>query len=394
MGSNLLRQALTNSQKRFADLHQKGRLRAVLVETSYFMVSGLDRVGVPGSREAWVWLWSRIYREPVIRMDAAGKPVVAAKPFVDAAGNRYLDDKGQPIDVADCGANRLVQLEGDDATWKRFRGLATDAGHLLEDAPSSIQSRFPPETLGLAEAPLRWICALFDLAWARIPGSPLRPEIDKSVQVEIDPDVVNPATLVGDIPAEISHQPRGGGGLAHPDWLKSEPWRMNIPLTGWPHFVSAHPTPNTVRGVSDPPGWFSTLEDVVQASVHAIDILLEDIPPEDEKQRRKTSRSKSLGASQRANETRIVLIGALMAHHRFGGTNQNLDAATQQELMQLTGWRQSKLSRAIKKLFGSRGMAAYKGICAQKGIQGFLQKDKDGTAKVEAMDDVYPEEEE
>ena len=170
MGSQLLQQALilqqalTSLRERFVRLGRKGRLRAVLVETPVFVhTPGSGLGGVPGSRGKFVWVWSRAYREPAIRVDATGNPVVIATAFVDVQGNPQLNDEGRPIDFSDCGAVRVVQLEGDNTIWDQFKELAADAGHVLETAPSSIRDRFPHETLGLNEPPLRWLCASLTL---------------------------------------------------------------------------------------------------------------------------------------------------------------------------------------------------------------------------------------
>ena len=228
-------------------------------------------------------------------------------------GKTTIEYAGQPIDFADCGANRVVELVGVATNWDQMEELATDAGHLLDNVQPPIQGHFPSETLRLAEAPLRWICALFDLAWAKIPESPLRTEIDKSVWVEIDPDVVDPNTLPGDMPADmfpatdaatdgphasaaanasaeealegfdvesegIEDLPNGQRIQHRP---KSRPWRRRIPLAEWPRFVREFPCLAALRFVSEPPEWYSTLADVTAASVYAIDIFLADIALKD-----------------------------------------------------------------------------------------------------------------
>ncbi len=269
-----------------------------------------------------------------------------------------------------------------------------------------------PRRRGRREA-LCWdgFCALFDLAWARIPGSPLRAETDKSVLVAIDPDVVYPDTLPGDVLANTPAE--SDDGAAEPDDLvpeaadeddspkrkkgrssrKSQPWYRDIALAEWPHFVNEHPWKNAVRGVSDPPEWFSTLADVVHASVYAIDILLADIAAAEEEKKPKTPRPKKPGLATHAHNTQAVPSGLAhvsKVHHRFGEADENLDAATQRELIAITQWTQSKLSRAIQSLFGPRGMAAYKELSAGEAIKGFLSKKEDGTREVEAVGEVSP----
>jgi hypothetical protein len=142
--------------------------------------------------------------------------------------------------------------------------------------------------------------------------------------------------------------------------------------------------------VTDPPEWFSTLADVVQASVDAINVLLDDIPAEVDGAKPKKPRSKKSGPSKQAQSTDLIVLAALLSHHRVGSPEPNKEAATQQELMQLSKLEQSTVSRTMKKLFGPRGMAAYKGVCAAETIEGFLKKKEDGTTEVETTDDLSP----
>jgi hypothetical protein len=177
-------------------------------------------------------------------------------PFVDDGGDPQLNDEGQPIEFANCGAIRRVFVEGDSEIWRRFAKLATATGHLLESPLPFIQDYFPPETLKLADSPLRWLCAIFDLAWARIPESPLRPNIDKSVRIKIDSNVRS----FGRLPSQTSSYKR-------------------ILLVNVSRFANEYQQNGVIRGVGNPPEWFSTLDDVVQASVDAIEILLAEIGP-------------------------------------------------------------------------------------------------------------------
>ena len=203
---------------------------------------------------------------------------------------------------------------------RRFKKLAADAGHLLVSLPSAFQRFIPPETLGLADLPMCWVLGLFDLAWANIPGSPLHRETNKTVQFGIDPDIVDPDTGRGDIPADdlstfvlpgsedeseevISdtapqdallggkkgRKPRTAkkiGSRPEPflrpckkGKLGSKVWTNNIPLVDWPNYVKEYPRKDAICNVNDPPEWFSELTDVVQASIYAIDILLTDPSP-------------------------------------------------------------------------------------------------------------------
>ena len=285
MGSQLLQQALilqqalTSLRERFVRLGRKGRLRAVLVETPVFVhTPGSGLGGVPGSRGKFVWVWSRAYREPAIRVDATGNPVVIATAFVDVQGNPQLNDEGRPIDFSDCGAVRVVQLEGDNTIWDQFKELAADAGHVLETAPSSIRDRFPHETLGLNEPPLRWLCASLTLHGHGYLDRHclLRPTNRYGSRSTLTwPNLIHSLVICLRKSSTISPTP-----------VRADlcPGTGISPSRTGRDFVTEHSWRDAIRGVTDPPEWFSTLADVVQASVYAIDVLLADIEAEVEEQ--------------------------------------------------------------------------------------------------------------
>jgi hypothetical protein len=93
------------------------------------------------------------------------------------------------------------------------------------------------------------------------------------------------------------------------------------------------------------------------------------------------------GRNGRQNKTaqeQVLLIAALMRHHRISDSEVNWEPATQKELQTLTTWKQPKVSRMMKKLFGSGPMQAYRASCKERTIQGFLLRRDDGSHDVEA----------
>ncbi|NLE59921.1 MAG: hypothetical protein GX616_16335 [Planctomycetes bacterium] len=293
MRLDLLKQTMTTLRERFSELQDRGRLKAELVESPILVRQpGMRPRKPPGSRGESVWIWSTTYRLPLVRQDVNGNPVVAEEALVDVDGNPWLDEAGRPIDYADCGAVRVVSLYGDAEVWPTFERLAADAGHLLSNSPSLIRDHFAPETPAMQPEPLRWICAVFDLAWARVPGSALRPETDKVVRVTIDMNLADPdppedddnADSTDDTEPESTQEPPSSedatGETLTNRRRRTEPFEYMprvryIPLDDLPRYLDAFPHPDALGGFTDPPEWLSTLDDVIQASVHALDILLD-----------------------------------------------------------------------------------------------------------------------
>jgi len=98
-----------------------------------------------------------------------------------------------------------------------------------------------------------------------------------------------------------------------------------------------------------------------------------------------TVKRKLRGKGKSAGGDTLVLQGALLKHHGYGTDEFNWTPATQKDLKKLTGWHQSKVSRTMKELFGSKPMKTYNQKCAGQTIRGFLQKFDDGTIRVEAI---------
>jgi hypothetical protein len=181
---------------------------------------------------------SVIYRQPILIREAAGLHVDERFAFDDPIfdENGYLVIRipdGRILPVR-CGAMRRISLGGD--LRYTFQDLARAADSVLENSPPSVTGLLPPDTLAVKEPIVRWVMAVFDLAWAEVPGSPLRISTPKSLEGK--------GTL-----AEIQ---RG-----------REPPASSDPGTSVP-----------VPDRSVMPTWSATIADVARASGYAIDILL------------------------------------------------------------------------------------------------------------------------
>jgi hypothetical protein len=115
-------------------------------------------------------------------------------------------------------------------------GLARQAGALLDDAPEPCRALLPAETLVTDVRELRWHFAVFDLARLKLRGS----------------------TLKSDRRAWT-----GGVSCKLDDLQDTRKSRLA----------------DAVAAIPDPPDrWYATLEDMLQASLAAIDILVEAVP--------------------------------------------------------------------------------------------------------------------
>jgi hypothetical protein len=136
------------------------------------------------------------------------------------------------------GPIRRVNLYGADAAQERLMPCLADAGHLLAGLPrDELPVPIPPPTLATKETSKRWLYVLFDLAWAEIPGSLLRPSKPRCawyLNVWIPVRTIETHRIYGD----------------------------RLPFA------------EILRKIPYPPTWCSTIDDVAQASIYAIDILL------------------------------------------------------------------------------------------------------------------------
>lgn len=148
------------------------------------------------------------------------------------------------------GIVREVNLYGAHAVRDNLNPCFADAGHLLAAlSPNDFPVPIPPATLATDDESRRWLYFLFDLAWAEIPGSLVRAATPPSA------------------------------------WYKGG--SINLPSLDVYRGYAAQGT--EVRGpladfckfIPDSPAWYSVIDDVVQASLYAIDVLLTVAAPSD-----------------------------------------------------------------------------------------------------------------
>ena len=151
----------------------------------------------------------------------------------------------EPPEIVDPGASRTVKFFGQSESHDRFVPLAKDAGNLVPIMPADcFPVPIPTETLETDTPEIRWCYFLFDLAWARIPGSPLRPSKDKMA-------------WYGHTSITLASFPQAR--------IRLKPIADRFP---------------------DQPHWFSVIDDIVQASLYATDILLLAKKPSEEADQR------------------------------------------------------------------------------------------------------------
>jgi len=238
MAADLLRVGLQRLQDRFSKASEVGRkLQGCLIE--WPALGGKPQNDPPEfSGQTWVWHALGGYRPAGVVRDENGCPTFSDKLTYDRDGKPIANTAGQPY-AYDRGACRAIQLYGTYEARDALKPILVAAGTLLAGTPADgFPVSIPPATLREGDPLRRWLYLLFDLAWAKIAGSPLRVSVDKSAWHESTSVTLETVLLY-----RGSLQPFG----------PIEAMLANIP---------------------DPPTWYSVLDDVAQASVHALDILL------------------------------------------------------------------------------------------------------------------------
>ena len=100
--------------------------------------------------------------------------------------------------------------------------------------------------------------------------------------------------------------------------------------------------------------------------------------------KRKGRRPAKESRHNRTAHEQVLLLVALMQHHRINDGEINWEPATQKDLERLTEWNQSKVSRMMRTLFGEKPMQVYRSHCKGRTIKGFLVKRDNGSHDVEA----------
>jgi hypothetical protein len=217
-----------------------------------------------------------VYRQPVSVPQLAdcqaddGRLRFAEPPF-DAAGRlMLLNSRGKAVSL-EIGALRDFALAwpfagGQPASSVQdLISLAQYAGVVmgaLKDKPPPGVSR---DTLNVANPLFRWFCLLFDLAWAKIPGSPF-PEPEK--RLVLLPGLTS-RELSPKKPTKPDESDGGADREALVERLRQRRVRRLLPL--W----DLEPESGVARPPILRPMWHADISDVLRASVYAIDVLLQ-----------------------------------------------------------------------------------------------------------------------
>jgi hypothetical protein len=225
---------LKRLRKRFKALQLEGRIQCLLSESP---VLGEKPGSLPPAfsiSDGYTIYGS--YRKSGPILDEAGFPLFTDEPVCDKHGHPIANSAGE-FYAFDRGASRVLKLLGPRTIDRDFLQVARDAGHLLAAIPpGAFPVAIPPETLATDDSGQRWFYFLFDLAWAEVPGSPLQASLEKSAWH-------GNSTISLTALARV----RAGEGKTH----KALAAKFSHPLS-----------------------WYSVIDDMVQASVDAIDILL------------------------------------------------------------------------------------------------------------------------
>jgi hypothetical protein len=107
------------------------------------------------------------------------------------------------------------------------------------------------------------------------------------------------------------------------------------------------------------------------------------VPMEQQKKPGKKTRD------QNAKNEEVIILGAILAYHKFESEEENLTPARQTELGELAGgWAQYKVSRAMESLLGPNPAEKYKMILRKPNpLEGFIKKGEspDDPNDVEAL---------
>jgi hypothetical protein len=270
MSNELLRASLQRLEDRFTKAADAGHRLQCLLKESPSLGDRNSGDPPPFAGKDAVYTAGGGYRDSGVIHDELGNPTFTNKPVYEVNGKPIANSAGE-FYAFDRGAIRVVKLFGASpvaasAAWNVFAPLASDAGQLLSDLlANALPMPIPKETLAISHLERRWLYFLFDLAWARTPGSPLRVSQEK-------------AAWSGYTIVELSEIPH----LRQCNDELSKELLAKIP---------------------DPPSWYSVIDDVVAASVYAIDILLMWKPKEEAKSAASAEQS---GADAAAGSARVV----------------------------------------------------------------------------------------
>lgn len=144
----------------------------------------------------------------------------------------------------DPGVRRNYKIHGDRERWQEYSAIAEAAGSCLPGLPAHVTTFVWRDWLnGFDKQPddTLWTYAVFELAWRRIPGS--------SLKAERFADVKGCRIPLDDIPSLRADANQNDS---------SDPPEVTGELANLP---------------DDPPHWYSLLDDLLNASITAIDLM-------------------------------------------------------------------------------------------------------------------------
>jgi hypothetical protein len=253
--AELWRTSLSRLQNRFIEAAESsGCLGCVLIESFLNDQSRLVSPSIPDFRgRQQVRFEGSCYRRGASlgrHAQSKSKAKRGHGPRKPDENTQWLGEDGKPLKenpaLPSRGLFRQVQFWGDPKTDTAYRRLARDAGNCVPERLLTVSQLVPVETMKTADAGLRWTYLLFDLAENGGEGCPVRLLREKSVYFHGHTIPLSQLPSVAGGTIEPSTQPRVG--------------EQGADLAD--------------RIPSDPEQWYSALDDVVNASVAAIDVLL------------------------------------------------------------------------------------------------------------------------
>lgn len=200
-------------------------------------------VGVTPPKNGWSYLFVN-KGKVLVTEDAELEPLVGAHPTYNENGKPFVFSSGEPMGIHPGSKRDYLIYAAKTAAANQFNSIAANAGRTLYGLPANVNRvlwRDWIDGFTTIDDGAMWVNALFELAWQHIPGSSL-----------------------------IARKLAWDG-------------KTSIPLDALPHLRQQAERGAPIAGldsITDPPAhWYSVIDDLMTASVAAIDILL-NIPVE------------------------------------------------------------------------------------------------------------------
>lgn len=238
--------ALRMIQQRFREVAASTPLRALLVERPSLLQPGMRQDDLSSAWRTDCRYFAVFEYRPIRALnDQNGRPLFRDSPYFDADGKPIANTAGQPFAI-DLGARRYLQLSGNFQLSERwpsnFKDWAAEAGRLASQLPKEQIARLLPSAHSILQQrpnEAGWLFLVFELGLADcLTCQPRKIAYHENRQVAFDSLPLARAQLERNPPTEM--------------------------MLGW------------VRDLEDPPlQWFAEIPDIVQASIEAVDLLLE-----------------------------------------------------------------------------------------------------------------------